>query len=462
MRKYISFPGTLWLLLTAFAIEQCLSFTEFKCPNKTRDDMIALPKFPDAFSTNIRINFNKQQRSIELRAVTNLKENKTALEFWANKRHVKYIQINNTQALIKYDDDSSPTCSIKTVPTVIELEKEDAGPNSILTKIATVIHEENKDQSVFVISDLLVDIFGASVQKWEGCFKYPNIKIALSFTDVKWEQAHTSALHTGFRYVSTMDALSDDNYDTYITALFSHFNPVMPDESEFQPPENVYCKGFSTKKAIPEMIDYFSYDSEIIVYESSMGIAPISSHRRVYYDFPGRISRIDFNDPLAEDPDLFAKVTAQGVSIIHDYNSGVQYNIDPITGKCHVDSFQIKVGPVNVKPSTDNKMQNGMEFFSFNADKIAYNGQFPTRGYTADVFTAPVKSSNGKESFLYTWYFSSDRTQVVENDNVEKDVLLRMVIRPEAVSKSTVFDLSSFQVNTVSQGEMTYEVIMEI
>lgn len=39
---------------------------------------------------------------------------------------------------------------------------------------------------------------------------------------------------------------------------------------------------------------------------------------------------------------------------------------------------------------------------------------------------------------------TQDRTQVVENDNVEKDVLLRMVIRPEAVSKSTIFDLVVF------------------
>lgn len=29
------------------------------------------------------------------------------------------------------------------------------------------------------------------------------------------------------------------------------------------------------------MKDYFSYDSEIIVYESTMGIAPVSSHRTV-------------------------------------------------------------------------------------------------------------------------------------------------------------------------------------
>lgn len=75
----------------------------------------------------------------------------------------------------------SANCSIKTVPTVIELEDIDAGPDRILGKIAQAIHEENKDQSVFVRSDNGVEN-SAFVRKWEGCFVYPKINISLSFT----------------------------------------------------------------------------------------------------------------------------------------------------------------------------------------------------------------------------------------------------------------------------------------
>lgn len=66
----------------------------------------ALPMFPSAFSTNIRVNFLKQQKSIEMRAVFNGDEHRGSIEIWADKRHVKYIQDNNQQLLIKFDEDS--------------------------------------------------------------------------------------------------------------------------------------------------------------------------------------------------------------------------------------------------------------------------------------------------------------------------------------------------------------------
>ncbi|XP_035209685.1 uncharacterized protein LOC118184111 [Stegodyphus dumicola] len=80
-------------------------------------------------------------------------------------------------------------------------------------------------------------------------------------------------------------------------------------------------------------------------------------------------------------------------------------------------------------------MPTANKYFALEGAKVVYNGQYSTRGLISDVFTSSIKAA-GKDGTegqsSVSWYFSTNRTQVVENQNVEKNVLLRMVIRPQA------------------------------
>ncbi|GFT02273.1 uncharacterized protein NPIL_53191 [Nephila pilipes] len=366
MRDLIDFRKCAILIsVIVIVIQDCSCIPQFTCPTQEGDP---LPDLPAAYSTNMRINYIKQQKTVDARQVVNIDGSKMSLELWADKRHVKYIQHGYQLLTIKYNSDSNPTCTVQKLSNLdYILEEEDAGPSQILETLSVAYHEYKPR---FVIADVNTEN-GVLVKKWEVCLRALKVNVSLSFTELNWKQGHTSVLHKGKYPVSAEAQIKDD----FMVVLFNNFDPVMPPDTEFQPPENVYCEGFRTDKRPPNITNYFSYNSELIAFESSQGIAPVATHRTVYYDFPAGISRTDFYDALAEDQDLFSTVTAQSVSIIHDFNSEVQYQIDPMSGKCVVDSFKTTIGPVNIKETGKSKMPDGLEFFSLNAGKISYNGQ---------------------------------------------------------------------------------------
>lgn len=418
MVNIFSIRKCLFTVLLIVVIQECSSL--FLCKNKQDQK---LPDLPSAYSTNIRINFPKKHYTVEARKVADSDGKREAIEFWQAKRHVKYIRQDKQVLFIKYNDEEVPTCTVKSASS-IEFEEEDTGPNKIFDTTAKILQQKSK---MAIVESSLEH--GLAMKKWEGCFKDPFINISVGFTEPIWTNAHTSALFENQFYITLIEA---ETSNEFMTAEFYNFNPRMPDIEEFQPPENVYCEGFQSDKKPPPIPDYFSYDAEYIVYESSEGIAPIVSHRSVYYDYPSRIVRIDFYDPLATDQEEFAKVKAQDISIIHDFTSGMQYDIDPLTGKCKVDNFKTTVKVVDIKETVNSEMPKGVDFFSLSAEKISYNGRYKTRGVSVDVFNARIVSNDKTNTkYIYTWYFSTDRTQIVEKDKVERNVLLRIVTRPE-------------------------------
>ncbi|GIY55508.1 uncharacterized protein CDAR_538321 [Caerostris darwini] len=428
MRNFILIQKwTILIFVILTVLQETRCDPHFTCPTMDGEDV---PELPNYYTTHVRLNYFDQQKTVDVRQVVSKNEDghKTAVEFSADQRHVKYIHYDNQLLIVTFYSDKNPTCVVKDTSSLDKfLEDEDAGPNMILSKLVSVV--EGPLRSQLKISDVFNEN-GVSGRKWEGCFKNPEINVSLSFTENVWKQGHTSRLHKG-KYIVSAEAQIDKNY---LVALFNYFDPVMPADTEFQPPENVYCEGFRKDKKPPSMPNYFSYDSEVISYRSSMGVAPISTHLTVYYDYPAGIARSDFYDALAEDQDMFSEVSAKGISIIHDFNAGIQYLVDPIIGSCTIDEMEATISPADVQVTGDNKMPTGMEFFSLNVKGISYNGQFETRGYTADVYTALVETTinDEKKKLIYSWYFSTDLVDIVEKESVEKKVLLRMVVQPEA------------------------------
>lgn len=426
MRNVISIQRLLLLMhgILLIAVE-CKPELVFTCPRLQSGDK-PLPVIPSTYSTNIKVNYLEQMQSVEMRKVVNLDEKKMAMELWfSDDRHVKYIKDKYKLLRIEYQSNGSPTCQVKFSFTLSDiLEEKDSGPEKILSHLMEIFDEEH--EQIFTPLTLTVDE-NMFVRKWESCFAHPRINVSLGFSVEDWH--HPFSVEDPTNYIVSADAQMKN---VFLTALFSNFNPNVPSDDEFQPPEKVYCEGYRKSVLPPTMPNYFSYDAEIIIYQSSEGIAPISSHRKVYYDFPAGILRTDSYDTLPPDfADAYEPVRAKGVSIIHDFNSGTMYSIDPRTGKCKVDTFTDLVGPSSIEMIGSSTMPNGDGYFSLNQEKLSYNGNFPTRGYRVDVYTGPIQNSN-KRNFTYIWYFSTNSTQVVENEIVEKNVLLRMVIRPQA------------------------------
>ncbi|KFM80442.1 hypothetical protein X975_09727, partial [Stegodyphus mimosarum] len=419
IRKWSSFLAVIFVL-----INQTHSvFHQFTCEKKEDS---SVPSIPDTYSTNIRINYPNEHRTVEVREVRNRKENKAAFEFWAEKLHLKYIQNGDQMLLINLTSDGRPACKVRSKSNNAWLDTEVAGPRKIFQNILNVLF----DKSSYYVADITLEN-GIFLAKFEACLSNPKLNISLGFTDPAWTPSHSSAMIKDTSYLAIVEAEMDY---VQMAALYSNFNPVMPDDSEFQPPEDVYCEGLKSDRKVPDFPKYFSFDAEIIKYEGSLGIAPVITHRSVYYDYPAGISRTDFYDPVAEDEDIFSPVRAEVKSIVHDFNSGVQYTFNPITGKCSLGKFKDNFAVISGKIGTDKSMPTVNKYFALEGAKVVYNGQYSIRGLVSDVFTSSiaVEGKNGKNvQSTVSWYFSTNRTQVVENQNVEKNVLLRMVIQPQ-------------------------------
>ncbi|GBL87637.1 hypothetical protein AVEN_165235-1 [Araneus ventricosus] len=431
MWKFISFQKCIVFISTILlGLQECHSETVFTCPTKTG---MSMPKFPESYSADTRLNFRGQGSSVDMRQV--VKDDKISMEFFAGERHVKYIRNGNQQILLSYSPDGLyPNCTVKKIEkSGIVLEDADAGPSRILEKLHNSVHGDRS--SKFVISNYTFEN-SILTKKWEGCFS--DINASFAFADEMWINSRISFLHNTAYVVSAEAQIGKE----FLVALVSNFDPKVPSDMEFMPPENVYCDGFTprTDKKPPTISDYFSYDSELIIYTNAEGVDPFVTHRTVYYDFPAGIERTDLYDIYQEDPDTFSKVTTRSLSIIHDFNSGIQYKFSPTAGTCEVDDFLSTIGPIDIKLTGKDHMLSGNEFFGLNADKIQYNGRFTTRGYEADVYTASVDFSENK--FIFSWYFTTDGTQVAAKGEgeVEENVLVRMVIRSATVSKSKYFD----------------------
>ncbi|CAL1263448.1 unnamed protein product [Larinioides sclopetarius] len=418
MWNSISFQKCIiFISIILLAIQECHSDTAFTCPTRKG---IPMPKFPVAYSTDTRLNYRVEGSSVDLRQVASGK--KISMEFFAGERHVKYIRTGNQQILLSYQPDALyPTCTVRNVKKDgIELEDADAGPSRILQKMHDSVHGDQS--SKFVISSNGVEN-GVWVKKWEACFS--DINASFAFANEIWKNSRISYLHNTDYIVSAEAQMGD----VFLVSLVSNFDPKEPSDMEFMPPENVYCEGFTpqTNKKPPTISDYFSYDSELLIYTNGEGVDPIVTHRTVYYDLTASIVRTDFFDVYQEDLDTFSKVSERSMSIIHDFKSGIQYKFNPTTGTCEVDAFLSTVGPISIKLTGKDKMQSGNEFFSLNADKIQYNGRFTTRDYEVDVYTAPLDLY--EEKYIFSWYFTTNGTQIASKGEVEENVLVRMVIR---------------------------------
>lgn len=440
------------VLILLFICHSGNSFTKFECKNKGG----GAPKLPQAYSTNIRINFLDQQYTVEMNYATNKEGGKEIIEFQKHDRHVMYIRRGDQKSslFIQYRKDAHPTCKFtKSGDRKDFFQSEDSGPSNILLKALEVMLAPDT-HDVYSISTSTET--GLHATRYEGCLTDLGINISMTFAAKDWKMPHISSL---VKNVSYPDMVVVDDGKSMITALYSYFDPTVPDDAVFQPPADVYCDGFRADKTPPKMTDYFSYGAEMIMYESAMGIAPTVSDMEVYYDYPARISRIDFNNPYARDSDLFSEITAQKRSIIHDFNAGVQYIFDPFTGQCTTDTIDSRFSAISTEETKDNTMLKGIEYFWLDDLKTSYNGQFPIRGMMADVYTALRVNPQTKKSQIISWYFSTDETRLVESENVEKNVLLRMYVRPETdLDKEDVVEVNFYNFAKEEPDVFTYDL----
>ncbi|XP_054721395.1 uncharacterized protein LOC129231172 [Uloborus diversus] len=402
---------------------------KFSCPDKNPNDPL-LPHLPPSFSTNLRLNYVTERRTVEVRQF--VKGSNEAIELTSAGRQVKYIHRPDKKLLltIEYDSDEQPSCKVEPSPGEGRyfLKSIDSGPSNIL-KVFKEKAAVGWDDFVYT-KPKYED--GTFLHKWEGCFENPTVKISIGFTMPTWIPFQNSSLSNVDRFIQKADVQMQG--DIFMSAVFSRFNPRTPADSEFQPPEGVFCEGWGPDVPIPTITDYFTYNSEILVYESAAGIRPFISQRKVFYDVFGGISRTDFYDALADTPDIFTPITARAKTVIHDFKAGVQYVLDPVTGKCSYDEFETTFSVLSVKFTTTEDMPTSKKYFYMDAAKIYYSGQYYTRGLIADVFSAEttIEGMNYKGPSIVSWYFTTNKTQVVEGLQAEENVLLRMVVRPKA------------------------------
>ncbi|CAH1252265.1 Hypp9244 [Branchiostoma lanceolatum] len=191
--------------------------------------------------------------------------------------------------------------------------------------------------------------------------------------------------------------MTQHNFDHVYDIFF--FKPYVNDRTVFDIPAGVFCPGRPPVKAIPDIPAAFSYRSEILVKYNF-----VVSYIDEYYDYNSKLVRYDYK-PLAASSTSFG---TDNEIVVHDFNTGVEYLTDAISGNCTVrpitnTSFDSEaVDPYTIR------MRDKFEFFEFDKVNYTYSGVKELRGIPCDVWITtrmdwPFK---GKVT-SWEWWFSA-------------------------------------------------------
>lgn len=185
---------------------------------------------------------------------------------------------------------------------------------------------------------------------------------------------------------------------------------------------------------IPKLSINMKYKEEIVS-PSDKTIQPIS----VYYDAPKNLTRFDgwYGCSFCSGP----------VATIQDFQLGVQYVIDKLTGECHSEHIQAKTFDViNGDPSKKKllKMKDVMSLFYLD-ETYSFVGQKDVRGIMADIFESRRTDFAGKKEVLFRYHFLS------KNWNpVGYSVPLKLEITSDVDQYNSVYNFFEFVQESVS------------
>lgn len=293
---------------------------------------------------------------------------------------------------------------------------------------------------------------GIQCDWWRSCLYWPQLKANFTldyyFTAKNWSdpinypQIPVRALATGV-YVDKLGQTKNfTHYYDYID-----FRTSIPDDTTvFETPKGVVCQR-KKSKPVPQLMSFYHYRQEIIQ-DGNNKIFQAD----VWYDKEYRYIRYDYRTAAAVAP-LF---TASPITEIHDYNYGVRYTKDQVTGRCV--SSAISNSSFDVAENTTVTNQNGsyvihmkdpMQLFYLD-DSYVYTGKRYARGLQCNVFTSsrddyPVPGV-GRVSAIFEYYFLADGLVEEPDDGstTPSDVPVYLEVTVPSINYHVIYNFVDF------------------
>ncbi|WAR22901.1 hypothetical protein MAR_036570 [Mya arenaria] len=268
---------------------------------------------------------------------------------------------------------------------------------------------------------------GITVDHWQSCQTWPQVASTFTldyyFTASNW----TDPLGQGVQPVPVRAvANGTQTFKGAVTGRsflhyydFVDFQPSIPEDTTiFETPKGVVCVGRKGLLPIPELPRFYHYRQEILV----AGHSEIY-HADVWYDRDSQYIRYDYRQ-LVPSPPLN---TTNPVTEVHDFNFGVRYLKNQVTGQCVTDAITNTTFDVGEKTSL---LVNGSQIYALHMkdpmalfyldSNYSYTGMRPARGIMCKVFTAVRNDYNvpgfGRQMAVFEYYFLNDNSYEVPDD----------------------------------------------
>lgn len=187
---------------------------------------------------------------------------------------------------------------------------------------------------------------------------------------------------------------------------------------------------------LPKLSSDIKYKEEIVS-PSQKDVQPIS----VFYSASKNLTRFD---SWKSQPSISG---AGPVETIQDFQIGVQYVLDTITGECHIEHIQPDTFDViNENPSkqTLTKMKDVMALFYLNGS-YSFVGQKDVRGIMTDVFEAWRTDFSGSNHALFRYHFLSKNW-----NSVSHSIPMRLEIVADLDTYYSVYNFFEFMEEPVA------------
>lgn len=234
--------------------------------------------------------------------------------------------------------------------------------------------------------------------------------------------------------------VSANNPQRMMTMAVQNVVPARPPPEMLQVPSDVFCKMSKTDYKIPQVPDEFEMNIEVVMSRNKSGV-----NVRDYIDTKERYFRSDHHH---KENGIWVPVHE-----IHDFNTGILYEINSRTAECEMKPLTNKSWDSTEGDDHHHiRMRTSEEFFGLNHDDYIYEGQASVRGIQADVFSRIRHSRRHPEKMMIQkWYFSRPDWKIggIEGpvDDTRVPLMLKF-IRNDSTSVMNFFNYDPIETTT--------------
>lgn len=254
------------------------------------------------------------------------------------------------------------------------------------------------------------EINGVMCERWLACEGQQSVMIYYYFSQKPWEMPEAPFFSIGGDRLPVQIEVQFMDESERIQYNVQSFVPFVKDPTLTETPRGESCEGLVGVAGgghVPRVPHHFTFSEEVVGNPQIDGVnlgSQSLQRIQVTYSEVLSLSRLDY------------PYSTNRLKIIHDFNTGVQYVIDRVSGNCNRTWI-----PAITYDSNMNVMLGPNQLFHLD-DSFAFVGQRDTRGSVADLWTStrsdlPDPATGGFQNFpkaVLEYYFVTTREETPE------------------------------------------------